>query len=87
MTGGLGFSRQASDSFKQNRAMRNKRKSMNENPYSARKKKAIRKRGNFDFKELQNFRSRRKRKSRLISIIVMIVFLTVVSVLMALIMS
>jgi hypothetical protein len=87
MTGGLGFSRQASDSFKQNRAMRNKRKSLQENPYSSQK---IRDRGNrskFDFKELQNFRSKRKRKSRLISIIVMLVFLTIVSVLMALIMT
>lgn len=28
MTGGIGFSRQGSDSFKQNRALRNKRKAM-----------------------------------------------------------
>lgn len=87
MTGGLGFSRQGSDSFKQNRAMRNKRKSMNENPYSAQKMSARGNRGMFDLKELQNFRSKRKRKSRLISIIVMIVFLAIVSVLMALIMT
>tara|TARA_R110002012_G_scaffold114079_1_gene260268 strand:+ start:78998 stop:79261 length:264 start_codon:yes stop_codon:yes gene_type:complete len=87
MTGGIGFSRQASDSFKQNRALRNKRKSMNSNPYSSQKMGVKRSRGNFDFNEIQNFRSKRKRKSRLISIIVMLVFLMVVSVLMALIMT
>jgi hypothetical protein len=86
MTGGIGFSRQGSDSFKQNRALRNKRKSMKNNPYSSQKMRARGNRGKFDFNELQTFRSKRKRKSRLISIIVMIVFLAIVSVLMALIM-
>jgi len=84
MTGGIGFSRQGSDSFKQNRSLRNKRKSMNDNPYSSQKKMDIKNRGKFDLKELQSFRLKRRRKSKLISITVIIVFILIVSVLMVL---
>jgi hypothetical protein len=64
MTGGIGFSRQGSDSFKQNRALRNKRKSMNGNPYSTHVKNENR--GKFNLKELQYFRYRQERQSNLI---------------------
>jgi hypothetical protein len=68
MTGGIGFSRQGSDSFKQNRALRNKRKSMSDNPYTTAVKK--RHRGKFNLRELQDFRKREERTSNLMRKIV-----------------
>ncbi|AHM60049.1 hypothetical protein D770_08960 [Flammeovirgaceae bacterium 311] len=35
MTGGVGFSKQGHDSFKNNRGLRNNRNSMKDNPYAA----------------------------------------------------
>jgi hypothetical protein len=64
MTGGIGFSRQGSDSFKQNRALRNKRKSMTDNPYSINKTKNDQRRGNFDLQEIQNYKAEQLRRSK-----------------------
>lgn len=64
MTGGIGFSRQGSDSFKQNRALRNKRKTVGENPYSS-NKKTIKNRGSFNLKEIQNYRAKHREKAKL----------------------
>ncbi|WP_296619649.1 hypothetical protein [Marivirga sp.] len=75
MTGGIGFSRQGSDSFKQNRALRNKRKAMNENPYTNNKKHKAR--GNFNLKEIQNYRAKHKRKAKMISRLVMLIFILI----------
>lgn len=75
MTGGIGFSRQGSDSFKQNRALRNKRKAMNENPYSSNKRRGDR--GNFNLKEIQNYRAQHKRKAKMITRLVILIFIII----------
>jgi len=87
MTGGLGFSRQASDSFKQNRSLRNKRKPMSENPYSSHKMGNKTTRGNFNLKEFQRYRAKRNRKSKRITIAILFILLIIVSILMALLMN
>lgn len=75
MTGGIGFSRQGSDSFKQNRTLRNKRKTMNENPYSVNKRRADR--GNFNLKEVQNYRAQHKGKAKMITRLVTLIFIII----------
>jgi len=87
MTGGLGFSRQASDSFKQNRSLRNKRKPMSENPYSSHKMGNRATRESFNLKEFQKYRAKRNRKSERITIAVLFILLIIVSTLMALTMN
>ncbi|WKK82827.1 hypothetical protein [Marivirga arenosa] len=70
MTGGAGFARQGSDSFKQNRALRNKRKRMSDSPYINVRGVKGKRNADFDFKAIQKFREDRRRKSRIITIVI-----------------
>lgn len=83
MTGGAGFARQGSDSFKQNRALRNKRKRMSDSPYLNVRSVKGKKNAEFDFKAIQKFREDRRRKSRIITIVISITLIVLAILLLA----
>ncbi|MGK7392799.1 MAG: hypothetical protein ACNS60_20760 [Candidatus Cyclobacteriaceae bacterium M2_1C_046] len=83
MTGGAGFSRQGSDSFKQNRELRNRRGSMKDNPYSSSNKGEPL--GTADYDELikyQRIKSKRESRRKILTwtiiVVTLLVFLLII---------
>lgn len=70
MTGGVGFSKQRHDSFKDNRRLRNSRTSFKDNPYSANHRvdgerdRSI----NHELEEWRNSKEKKEKKFRLLII-------------------
>ncbi|PRY89103.1 hypothetical protein [Mongoliibacter ruber] len=63
MTGGIGFSRQGKDSFKQNRDLRIARPGLKDNPYTSHKKISIQEAGN-KFDELKAWKKEEEKNKK-----------------------
>ena len=69
MTGGVGFSRQGKESFKNNRKLLNKRTSMKDNPYVA-TNHAKRETVPVNSPELQEWRDKKQKREKKLRIII-----------------
>lgn len=85
MTGGVGFSKQGHDSFKDNRRLRNSRTSFRDNPYNANHKvdgerdPSI----NHELEEWRNFKEKKEKKLRLLIIGIILPLIVLIALLTA----